>query len=166
MNELLQNFPVKQQRNGHDCGVCVTWCIFKYFGYNFSYKEIYDLFDPPKEVDEGISGEEILKILRKSGIKVKSEKSNLSNLKFYTSLNHPVIVSIQHRKKYNEPWHKTIEYGHYVVVLYVDNKIVKFMDPNYGKIRILSVKEFKKRWHDGDEKNIYKYPALICYSEN
>lgn len=36
------------------------------------------------------------------------------------------------------------------------------MDPNYGKIRSLNIKDFKDRWHDGDENEFCKYPAIIC----
>ncbi|NMC58562.1 MAG: hypothetical protein GYA51_04125, partial [Candidatus Methanofastidiosa archaeon] len=109
----------------------------------------------------GVSGDQIIKILKKFGIKTICERSNISKLRFYTT-KWPVIVSIQYKKKRNVEWKHITEFGHYVIVLEVSDKKVRFMDPNYGKIRSLNIKDFKDRWHDGDENEFCKYPAIIC----
>lgn len=155
------NFPIRQQMNKHDCSVCVIWCILHYAGIDVNYLDLYRFISPPTKPDEGVSGDQIIKILKKFGIKTISERSNISKLRFYTT-KWPVIVSIQYKKKRNVEWKHITEFGHYVIVLEVSDKKVRFMDPNYGKIRSLNIKDFKDRWHDGDENEFCKYPAIIC----
>jgi ABC-type bacteriocin/lantibiotic exporter with double-glycine peptidase domain len=75
-------------------------------------------------------------------------------------------VSIQARKEYNKEWRKTRKYGHYAVVLKIIKNKVLFMDPGIGKIRSLSVQDFKERWHDADEKTFYRNCAITCLSKN
>ena len=36
------------------------------------------------------------------------------------------------------------------------------MDPNFETKRPVHIKDFKDRWHDGDENELCKYPAIIC----
>jgi len=157
----FKEFPIRQQMNRHDCSVCVIWCILRYAGIDITYRDLYRFIHPPIGPNDGVSGEQVMKILRSFGINVVSETSNISKLRIDTN-NWPVIVSIQHKKKRNVDWKNIIEFGHYVIVLKVDDKKVKFMDPNYGKIRSLNIKDFKDRWHDGDENELCKYPAIIC----
>ena len=163
---LINEFPVKQQMNAHDCSVCVMWCVLKYYGIKIHYKKLYAFVAPPTQNDEGLSGEEIVEFLNKFKIKTVSEKSNISSLKAYTDNGHPVIVSIQHRKEYNKEWRYTRKYGHYVVVLQVTKTSVRYMDPNYGKIQTLNIKDFKERWHDADDENFYRNPAIVCLSND
>lgn len=162
INESLDIFPIRQQINKHDCSVCVLWCILNYFGYEVSYRELYRYIQPPTTPGMGVSGEEIIDLLKKFRIKTISEKSNITRLRNYTKNDCPVIVSIQHKRDRTKPWKHTVDYGHYVVVLKVDESRVKFMDPDYGLVKSLSIKDFKDRWHDGDESFIYRNPAIIC----
>lgn len=157
--KLIEEFPVKQQRNKHDCSVCVIWCVLRYFGFDeFPYREMYKFVDPPTDPDIGVTGEQIIEVLRKFGIKAIHEKSNIPRLELFTKNKLPVIASIQYRKERNKSWKDTNKYGHYVVVLNVKKGKVKYMDPNYGKIKTLSTDKFKEKWHDGEE-----FPAIICY---
>ena len=160
--KLIEEFPVRQQRNKHDCSVCVIWCVLQYFGIEFAYREMYNFVDPPTDMDKGVTGEEIVKILKKFGIKTVYEKSNILKLQSYSKNKFPVIVSIQYRKERNKSWKDTNKYGHYIVILEVKKGKVKYMDPNYGKIRSLTIEDFKDRWHDGDENEYYQYPAIVC----
>lgn len=156
--KLLEEFPVKQQRNKHDCSVCVMWCVLQYSGFEFPYREMYNFVDPPTDPDVGVTGDEIIQILKKFGIKAIHEKGSISDLQFYTKNKIPIIASIQHRKERNKSWKNTQKYGHYIVVLSVEKGKVKYMDPNYGEIKTLKTKEFQERWHDGDE-----FPIIVCY---
>jgi hypothetical protein len=92
------SFPIRQQMNKHDCSVCVIWCILRHAEIDINYLDLYRFISPPTKPDEGISGDQIIKILKKFGIKTISERSNISKLRFYTT-KWPVIVSIQHKKK-------------------------------------------------------------------
>ena len=163
--DLIDSFPVKQQMNKHDCSVCVIWCVLNYYGIKVHYKELYRLVNPPTKEGEGVSGEQISKILKEFGIKTISEESNISRLRFFTDSDYPVIVSIQHRKEYNKAWKRTKKYGHYVVALKISEGKIKYMDPNYGEIHTLSTEDFKNRWHDADDKKIYPNPAIVCISD-
>jgi ABC-type bacteriocin/lantibiotic exporter with double-glycine peptidase domain len=158
---LIDEFPIRQQRNKDDCSVCVIWCVLRYFNIEISYREIYKFVDPPSDPNIGVTGEQIKEILKKFQIKAIYEKSSISNLRLYTNNNLPVIASIQYRKERNKKWKDTQKYGHYIIVLRVKKGRIKYMDPNYGTIHTLTTKDFKKRWHDGDE-----FPAIICYTKN
>jgi len=159
---LLSEFPVRQQMNKHDCSVCASWCILTYYGFNFSYRTLYRYIGPPTDPLLGVSGEEIIDLMAKVGISCINEKSSISKLKFYTEDGYPVIASIQHKKESDKSWKQTTFYGHYIIVLKVSDSKVYYMDPNYGKIRSLTIEDFKDRWHDGDENEYYQYPAIVC----
>ncbi|NMC58340.1 MAG: hypothetical protein GYA51_02980, partial [Candidatus Methanofastidiosa archaeon] len=91
----FKEFPIRQQMNRHDCSVCVIWCILRYAGIDITYRDLYRFIRPPIGPNDGVSGDQIIKILKKFGIKTICERSNISKLRFYTT-KWPVIVSIQY----------------------------------------------------------------------
>lgn len=160
MSSLLETFPVKQQRYRYDCSICSIWCVLRYLGYNFSYWDIYKLLGP--DIKDGVDGEEIEKLFKKLKVNFIAEKSTIHKLQKYSNKNFPTIVSIQHRKEYKKEWKDTRKYGHYAIVLKVTKNKILLMDPKYGKIKSLTIENFKERWHDSDGEIFYKNCAITC----
>ena len=161
---LLKKFPIRQQKYNYDCANSVFWTILYYFDKKVNYNTTKTLLktDPI----EGTQIHNLEKTLKKFRINFIAENSTIPKLRKYIFNNCPSIVLIQHRKETNKEWSKTWKNGHYIVILgFYKNKVV-FMDPYYGKLRNLTIRDFLKRWHDKSEDKIYKKYAIICFPKN
>jgi ABC-type bacteriocin/lantibiotic exporter with double-glycine peptidase domain len=162
-NKLLSEFPLMQQKYDYDCADASLWTVLHYFGSNMDYKTITKLAQTsPKD---GTYNTNIIKMLQEINVVFRSGSVTVEELRRYAEENVPSIVDIQYRKENHKDWTDTWKNGHYVVVVYVSKKTIKYMDPIYGKIKSMPIELFKKKWHDEDMGMEYKNFAITCFSK-
>lgn len=147
-------FKIFKQTLGF-CGPTCVRMILNYYGIKKSEDELAKIIGATKK--DGCTPEQIILGMKKLGIKVTYGKNfNLGKLQNLLMKNVPVIIYWNPRG-----------YGHYSVVVGVDEEFVRIADPKMSKIINFKRNDFLKKWHDIDNKNdkreviIIKNAALI-----
>ncbi|MBI2043378.1 C39 family peptidase [Candidatus Pacearchaeota archaeon] len=162
---VMLDFPRLRQSHGYDCGAIVTQAILEYYGKDIREDKIIKLARTNRK---GTSPRGIIKTLKKYGLRTKTGKLTISQIKKYLNKRHPVILALQAWDERNKDWEdlkKETEFykkkniakkdwehdwsdGHYVVAIGYDKKKMYFEDPGFVLKEYLKFDELMKRWHD------------------
>lgn len=120
------------------CGPASLKMVLKKYGIDKSEEHLARLSGATKRY--GVDDDGMLKAVKKLGFKaIAKEYSTLDEIKSYLKKDIPVIVG----------WFSVNE-GHYSVVVGLDAKNIKIADPEFGKVREMSRKDFEKVWFSYD----------------
>ncbi len=118
------------------CGPASLKMVFDYYGLSVSESKIARLAGATRK--KGASKEGLVKAAKKLGFKAFfKENSSLNDIRKFVRKKIPVIVD----------WFWEDD-GHYSVVIDIDRKNVKFMDPAIKGIRKIALKKFFRIWFD------------------
>ncbi len=147
MKKLLE-FPELRQTFDYDCGAKALQSVLAYYGIEAREDKIMNEANTTKE---GTSIDDLVKTARKYGLKARSRKMTVRDVKKFIDKGVPVILVLQawtENKAVN--WENDWEDGHYVVAIGYDDEKVIFEDPSSFERVYLTYDELKKRWHDLD----------------
>jgi ABC-type bacteriocin/lantibiotic exporter with double-glycine peptidase domain len=154
----IPNFPIREQKSDYDCGVAALWCILKYYNKNVSYKNVTSLLKTSPI--HGTSVKRFIKVTKRLGLSCDYFRNDISRIKKYIRKEIPIVCLIQNQKELS--WYNTWEHGHYVVLIGYARQRLYFFDPATGGIEMISIKKFKKQWHDMSRGVVYKKVAIAC----
>ncbi|HNX11037.1 MAG TPA: cysteine peptidase family C39 domain-containing protein [bacterium] len=140
--------PQLRQTYNYDCGSKATESVLVYYGLDVRGDEIIKLESTTKS---GTRIKNIKEVICRYGLKVKSGKMSIQDLKKYIDKKVPVMIALQAwTNKKNIDWKKNWSDGHYAVVVgYTKDKII-FEDPAAFNYTYLTYSELADRWHDID----------------
>lgn len=140
--------PKLRQTYAYDCGAKATQSVLAYYGFDVREDEIMKAGSVTKD---GIQIKKIKEIIRRYGLKIKSGRMDIQDLKKFIDQKIPVIIVLQawtSKKKID--WKNNWSDGHYVVVVgYTKDKII-FADSSAFNYTYLTNNELIDRWHDID----------------
>ncbi|MFA5048913.1 MAG: cysteine peptidase family C39 domain-containing protein [Patescibacteria group bacterium] len=147
--------PSGTQSFTYDCGTKSLQLVMAYYGVEVPYYKLLRKINCHKRY--GLPGNKMANIARGYGFKVKSESNcSLGKIKRHISKKEPVIILIQAWAENNLTeleWEETEDYGHYSIVIGIDEGKVYFNDPLSFNKTWLTEQEFLNRWHgDGNKK--------------
>ncbi len=129
--------------------------MLSYYGTNLSSGRIMKLV---KSNRAGTKIENILRVLRRHGLKAEAKVMTLKELKWYMNKGIPVILLLQAwPSRTGIDWHSEWRYSHYVVAIGYDSNNIYFADPYAIHRDFLTFNELIKRWHGlnpGGRRNI------------
>ncbi|MFH1314813.1 MAG: cysteine peptidase family C39 domain-containing protein [Candidatus Uhrbacteria bacterium] len=147
-------FSELRQTYNWDCGANAIQSVLAYYGIDVRESIVMKIAGTTRG-GTPISG--IKKVVKKYGLKQKSGKMEIDDIKQYLDNEIPVILLVQAwTEKNNVDWEKDWVDGHYVVAIGYDKTKLYFEDPSSVLRTYLTYNEFMKRWHDVD-KNGKKY---------
>lgn len=161
---MLQ-FPAFRQTYNYDCGALALEAILAFYGFDLKEGDVMQKAGTTKN-GTPING--IKKAAKAYGLKVKSKKMTVDEVKKYIDKNIPVLIPLQAwtNKPTHPNWEEDWIDGHYVVAIGYDNKKFYFEDPSSNIRDFLTYDEFEKRWHDiGSDKTIYDCLGIIIYGK-
>ncbi|MEK7151279.1 MAG: cysteine peptidase family C39 domain-containing protein [Patescibacteria group bacterium] len=130
-----------KQRNGWTCGPAVTKIILDYAGKPCLKTNLVKTL---KTTSAGTSNNQLIKFLKKSGVKFKvQEGASLNSLK-KVSRSGLVLVT------YWIPNHKE---HHYSIIKKITSKRIYFHDTWFGANHSYSIPYFQKNWWDDEAKS-------------
>ena len=140
--------PKLRQTYNYDCGAKATESVLTYYGLEVREDEIMKLESTTKN---GTKIKKIKEVVRRYGLKIKSGRMSVQDLKEYINKKIPVIIVLQAwASKENIDYRKDWVDGHYVVAVgYTKDKII-FEDPSAFNYTYLTYNELAARWHDID----------------
>lgn len=155
--EILQYIkvavPKVRQSSNFDCGAAVLRSIAEFYKVGPETEcDFVKAVEASKK--SGTKPANIVKAAKEFGLKVMmKEHMTINELKRFLDEEKPVICNIQ---AWGKPkYYKTRDSGHYVIAIGYDDKSIYFEDPSIEKYRgFLSYKDFDKRWHDKEAKNV------------
>lgn len=154
--QTIPNFPIREQKSEYDCGVASLWCVLKYYGIQVAYDELTNLLKTSPL--HGTSVKRFIKVCKDFDLKCDYFRNDISRIKKYIRKEIPIVCLIQNRKE--TYWYNTWEHGHYVVIIGYARKRLYFFDPATGGVEMISIKKFKKQWHDMSRGVVYKKVAI------
>lgn len=163
----LLDVPDIRQFNDYTCGSASLLAVLYFYGlYDDNEKQLTKELDTNSE--EGTSLDKIQQISKKYGLTCKvQEDCEIEDLQKAINSGHPVILNFQAWSNNKiKDWKKDWKDGHYAVLIGIDDKKLYIRDPSlYNKVGILSIDEFKDRWHDvGEEKGKKLHNVAIFFS--
>lgn len=145
-----------QQKPGY-CGPASLKMVLFYYGVDKTEKELVRLSRCSK--DKGVEAENLLKVAKRLGFKgFIKDYSTFKDLKRFLKKKIPVIVD----------WF-SVDEGHYSVVVGLDKKNIYFQDPEFGRLKVMGIKDFKTVWFDfkgpflRSEKDLIIRRMLVIY---
>lgn len=143
---VILDFPALRQTFNYDCGAIVLEGVLAYYGVELREDHLIKQAGTTKS-GTPIGG--IIKVVKQCGLKCKSRKMELTELKHYLDQKIPVILVLQawtEKQKVN--WKADWNDGHYVVAIGYDKTKIYFHDPSSFNHTYLTTEELVKRWHD------------------
>ncbi len=155
--KILWDVPLVEQSTTYSCGAAAVKGVLAYYGHEFQESFLM------KKLGTTINGtdhDKMAKLIRQHGISAKVQSGlTLRDLQKSIAANQPVIVENQswqqaQTKGKAKPYDNVWDFGHYLIVIGLDEKNVYLVDPStFGKRGFIPVPEFLARWHDLDDKN-------------
>jgi ABC-type bacteriocin/lantibiotic exporter with double-glycine peptidase domain len=157
----ILNVPQGTQAFSYDCGIKSLQLMMAYYGVEVPYHNLlrtmkrYKRFGLPKEVMANIARGYGFKVISKTGCSLKEVQENLEE-------GHPTIVAIQawadHKLGQEELKRSGIggckeDWGHYVVVVGLEDGKVILNDPLSFRRVWLTEEDLLNRWHAANEFN-------------
>lgn len=161
MKQIL-SFPDILQADDSDCGVGVVQGILAYYGQDWYNIDLENELDVDKEW--GVPTKNIVNFFKKNNFKVHAGTNmTIDMIKKFIDKDTPVILFIQAWKDTNKKidWKKTVDYGHYVVVVGYDDEKIIFEDPAQFGLDYLTNDELEERWHGLDIKLKEHYGIVV-----
>ena len=160
--------PDLRQTKGYDCGAIVIQTILDYYGMDVREDKILKLTRTNKK--KVTQTRDIERVFKKYGLKTKSGKFTIEEVKKFIDKKIPVILVLQAWAiKKEVDWKKDWKDGHYVIAIGYDKEKMYFDDPATIWKTYLTFDELKKRWHDvGGLKNKgkkYIHFGIVAYGK-
>jgi ABC-type bacteriocin/lantibiotic exporter with double-glycine peptidase domain len=145
---MILNFPVGRQTFNYDCGVKALQLVLAYYGIDVREDRLL------KELQCNANGV-LINNLVETGIKYglhteARPDSRIEDLKKHISSGHPVILLLQAwagRPILIKDWHEINQFGHYVVMIGLEDQKLIFADPSSFQRTWLYEDELSARWH-------------------
>lgn len=146
---LLEGVPDVRQSTSYSCGAAALQAVLAYWGTSEREDRLMARLHTTPE--NGTSPENIVRVAREFNLHAEvREGLGLADLEAALKKGRTVIADIQAwRESRAEPWSRTWEDGHYVVLLGLDKTNLYFEDPSLlGARGSIPKGEFLERWHD------------------
>jgi len=141
------DLPNYRQETPDTCGPSAIRAVLSYYGIDVTEKQV--VAGVNMDPEWGAEPDEMVRYMSEFGLQpeIRSEMT-IEDLKKYTQELIPVIVVVQAwgSGDYENDW----DDSHYVVVKSVGDEFIMFEDPSSDSESMLTIKEFKKRWHGWD----------------
>lgn len=151
--------PDVLQFSDYDCGDMCVQAVLAYYGTDFNEVKLLKILKTRKR--DGTCSEHIAEFFEKKKFKVESRSMDIEDLKYFINRKIPVIILAQAWKKSKVRYQKTKSYGHYMIVIGYDDKNIYFEDPAMFGKGYIPIKEFVKRWHALDKKEIKRLGIAV-----
>jgi hypothetical protein len=153
--------PDVLQFSDYDCGDTCVQAIMAYYGTDLNEIQLLKKLKTRKTTGTGV--EHIEDFFKKQGFKVESRSMDINYLKNFIKKKIPVIILAQAWKKSPVKYKRTKAFGHYMIVVGIDDKKVYLEDPAIFGHGYIPVKEFIKRWHaeDHTDENLIRHGIAV-----
>ena len=150
-NTKLLDVPDVRQPSDYSSGPTSLQAVLSYYGMDINVDELINMTNSTPE--NGTNPENLAEAARKMGFNAEIKQNmTMKDLQGYLNQGTPVIVDVQAWKNNTtnvQSWTDEVEYGHYMVVIGIDNENVYLEDPAVlGSKGYISNLEFVERWHD------------------
>lgn len=146
----LLEFPMFRQASPYDCGVIAAQAVLAYFGINLRADHI---IKEAGTTTSGTSVEGIIQVLRNANLECDARILTIDEIKAAIDQSNPVIVVLQAWcDKPVAKWEECWTEGHYVIIIGYDTHRLYFEDPSSIQRTFLTLRAFKQRWHDIDDR--------------
>ena len=160
---FLKVKPFQETLNAGYCGPASLVIIFNYYGLKTSEHKLAKLCGTKKDL--GTSEKDLMRVAKSLGFNAKIQNNGgFLDIEKWLSKGVPVIVDWFTRG--GESHFGAVADGHYSVVFGLDKKFIYIQDPEIGRSRKITRKDFKKVWFDYSgifpEKNKFTVRQLIA----
>jgi ABC-type bacteriocin/lantibiotic exporter with double-glycine peptidase domain len=161
----IANFPEFIQASDYDCGAMAMQAVLAYYGFDVGERKILKIVGTTRRHGTHVKG--IERAAKKFGLKFRSRKMTVDQIKKYIDRKIPVIALLQAwTRRKGIKWEKDWRDGHYVVVIGYNTKKFYFEDPATILRTYLTFSEFEKRWHDVDtDGKKYVHHGIAIYGK-
>ena len=153
--------PDTRQTFNYDCGAKAVQTILAYYGHDAREDKLLKALGT---TSEGTNLKDIIRVLKKFGLKIKEGQLSPDDLRDAVDHGWPVLIPIQAwvDDLLEVDWSKSTEEGHYVIVIGYRNGDIIFEDPSAFERQYLSEEELLERWHDYDmDGNQYDHYGIV-----
>lgn len=159
IHDLLPVKPFQETLHGSFCGPAVIKMVLGFYGIEKSEDEVATLSN--KDDDLGIGDKDIKRALEGEGLKVEIKNfASFDDIQAVLDKKSPVIVSWMTRGR-NDYDEDEVADGHYSVVVGLDEKYIYLQDPEVGRVRKITKKNFIRVWFDFTSDHIEKWEDLV-----
>jgi predicted double-glycine peptidase len=159
MAKKILYIPDVLQFSDYDCGDMCVQAVMAYYGTDLNEVKLLKKLKTRKS--DGTCSDHIAEFFEKQKFKVESRSMDIDDLKYFINRKIPVIILAQAWKKSKVKYQRTKSYGHYMIVVGYDDKNVYFEDPAIFGKGYIPVKEFVKRWHALDKKEVKRLGIAV-----
>jgi predicted double-glycine peptidase len=159
MAKRMIYIPDVLQFSDFDCGDMCVQAVLAYYGTDLNEVKLLKKLKTSKR--DGTCSVYITNFFEKQKFKVESRTMEIEDLKSFIRRKIPVIVLAQAWKNSKVRYQKTKAYGHYMVVIGYDDKNIYFEDPAIFGKGYIPIKEFEKRWHALDKKDVVRLGIAV-----
>ncbi|MCR4334590.1 MAG: C39 family peptidase [Patescibacteria group bacterium] len=146
--------PYRSQNNHFYCAPASLQMLFEFFGVYKTQNDIAKKLNTNPQ--KGTEDKSIIDFVTKQGFFCYvNQDSTLEEIDDFIKKGHPVIVN------FIEP---SQDEGHYALVVGMDEEEIILNDPWNGKGFKMTKKDFKKRWHNSDNRS--KRWMMVISREN
>lgn len=132
---MLKIKPYEQKRSGY-CGPASLKIVLDFYGVKKSEKELAQMCGAAAR--HGMEAKSFKKAARRFGFEILiKDFADFQDVAFYLKKKIPVIVD----------WFSKDD-GHYAAAVGLDKKFIYLADPEFGKIRKMDRKIFRRVWFD------------------
>ena len=146
--KLIPFVELRQVFN-YDCGSCAVVCCLA--SYDINVREDF-VIQVAGTSQEGTNTAGIIKVFDYFGLRTRSGKMTVRDLRHAIDRGFPTIITLQ---AYGDPKNYATGYedGHYVVAIGYSRRRIYFEDPSAYQRTFLGDQELLSRWHDIDQDN-------------
>ena len=149
MNTKIKIKPFIQTDDSR-CGPATLHMILDYYGITVTEDELAVLCNHSYQI--GCTNSDMERVLKQYGlITLSKQNSSISDLKFWIDKDIPVIVDWFTTGV--KPEDNDAPDGHASIVVGVDDTHVQILDPEHGKVRNFTHKDFMRVWFDWEGSN-------------
>jgi len=159
MAKKILYIPDVLQFSDFDCGDMCVQAVMAYYGTDLNEVKLLKKLKTRKS--DGTGSEHIIEFFERQNFKVEARSMDVEDLKYFIGKKIPVIVLAQAWKKSKVKYQKTKSYGHYMVVIGYDSRNLYFEDPAMFGKGYIPIKEFGKRWHALDTKEVKRLGIAV-----
>ena len=158
-NKLLSIKQFQETLHGGFCGPAVIKMVLDFYGIEKTEAEVAILSNKDDEL--GISDQDIKRTLEKEGLRVEIKNlASFDDIQTALDKGAPVIVDWITRGRYDYE-EDEVANGHYSVVVGLDEENIYLQDPEVGRMRTISKKDFIRVWFDFITDHIEKWEDMV-----
>lgn len=160
----LLEFPNHPQTYEYDCGAKALQAVLAYYGI----KKLENVIIKSAKTNSrsGTSLPQMLKVLKKFGLKFDSRTMTVEDLRDYIDRKIPVIVLLQAWSgKKKADYSNDYGNGHWVTAIGYDKQKIIFEDPYSFERTSLTAEELDKRWHSRENRQKILHHGIAVYGK-